>query len=89
MTNRPDRHHQSHRYRFTVLGRYPARTKGGEPAVTLNVAAGHDEHLIFSGTLTMGESEWADLLAGLRRSLGDAVEVVDDSTPIDDKIRAV
>jgi hypothetical protein len=64
-------------YKFTVLGRYPARLKGNEPAVTVNVAAGEGGHLVFAGTLTMGEEEARALLEALEKSLGDAVEVED------------
>jgi hypothetical protein len=64
-------------YKFTVLGRYPARTKGNEPAVTVNVAAGDAGHLVFAGTLTMGEDEARALLEALEKSLGDRVSVED------------
>jgi len=64
-------------YKFTVLGRYPARTKGNEPAVTVNVAAGDEGHLVFAGTLTMGEEEARALLEALEKSLGDRIEVED------------
>ena len=64
-------------YKFTVLGRYPARLKGNEPAVTVNVAAGDEGHLVFAGTLTMGEDEARALLEALEKSLGDRVQVED------------
>ena len=66
-------------YKFTVLGRYPARTKGNEPAVTVNVAAGDEGHLVFSGTLTMGEDEARALLETLEKALGDRV-ILEDHT---------
>ncbi len=66
-----------HRFKFTVLGRYPARLKGNETAVTVNVAAGDENHLVFCGTLTMADSEWEALLRALRASLDENVEVED------------
>lgn len=67
----------SHRYRFTVLGRYPARLRNNESHVTVNVLAGSDDHFVHSGTLTMSESEWADLVIALGVGLGDRVEIDD------------
>jgi len=64
-------------YKFTVLGRYPARTKGNAPAVTVNVAAGDQGHLVFAGTLTMGEEEARHLLETLEKALGDRVTLED------------
>jgi hypothetical protein len=48
-------------------------------AVTVNVVAGRDDHLVHSGTLTMSEAEWATLTKALKTSLGDDVEI-DDRT---------
>ena len=70
------RHHQ---FKFTVLGRYPARIHGNETAVTLNVAAGDENHLVYCGTLTMSESEWESLNRALESTLKDRLEV-DDHT---------
>ncbi len=66
-----------HSFKFTVLGRYPARLKGNETAVTLNVAAGDENHKVYAGTLTMSESEWEALHRALKASLHDRVEVED------------
>lgn len=67
-----------HRYRLTVLGRYPARLKGNQPAVTANLLAGDaGGHLVQAGTLTMSESEWVTFVEALRSSLGDDLEVED------------
>jgi NADPH-dependent 2,4-dienoyl-CoA reductase/sulfur reductase-like enzyme len=66
-------------YKFTVLGRYPAKTKGSEPAVTVNVAAGERGHLVFAGTLTMGEDEARALLETLEKALGDRVALEDQT----------
>jgi hypothetical protein len=68
-----------HRFRFTVLGRYQTQHEGNEMAVTVNVVAGRDDHLVHSGTLTMSEAEWATLTEALKASLGDDVEI-DDRT---------
>ena len=67
-------------YRFTVLGRYPARLKGNEPAVTFNVAAGHGSHISYAGTLTMTEAEWQAFVDALQAQLGDKIEI-DDHHP--------
>ncbi|HJR45313.1 MAG TPA: hypothetical protein VJ927_06880 [Actinomycetota bacterium] len=63
------------RYRFVVVGRYRARTQGNDPHVTMNVLAGVDDTLVYCGTLTMSEGEWAELSARLRESLGAGFEV--------------
>ncbi len=71
-----------HRFRFTILARYPARLKGNQTAVTINVAAGDaGGHLVHAGTLTLSESEWVVLRAALARSLGDDLEVEDLTEP--------
>jgi hypothetical protein len=75
---------EGHRFRFVVLGRYPARLKGNQTAVTVNMSAGVEGHLVYCGTLTLAESEFATLVDALRRSLQDAVETEDhtqDHTP--------
>lgn len=66
-----------HTFRFSVLGRYPARLKEGQTAVTVNLAAGEEGHLVYCGTLTMDETEWDTLVAALEKSLKGAL-VVDD-----------
>ena len=66
-----------HRFRFTVLARYPSHHAGGEAQVAINLAAGHGDHMVLCGTLTMSEGEWATLSEALRSSLGDAVEIED------------
>lgn len=68
-----------HRFKMTVLGRYPARLKGNEPSVTFNVLAGTGGHLTYAGTLTMTEDEWETFLSSLTETLGDALEVDDHS----------
>ncbi len=76
-----DRHGMGrHRYRFTVLGRYPARLRGNQTAVTVNMAAGEGDHLVHCGTLTLSEPEWEDFIAALRSSLKGGVQI-DDSRP--------
>jgi hypothetical protein len=68
-------------FKFVVLGRYPARLKGNESQLTLNLLAGHEDRLVQSGTLTLTEAEWETMLGALRYSLGDAVEVEDHAVP--------
>jgi surfactin synthase thioesterase subunit len=70
-----------HRFRLTVLGRYQTQ-QGSEMAVTVNVLAGRNDHLVHSGTLTMSESEWATFTDALKASLGDDVEIEDRSRRI-------
>lgn len=64
-------------YRFAVLGRYEAQLKGNESHVTVNMRAGRDEHLVYCGTLTMSEAEWAHFISALKRAIPDDVEVDD------------
>jgi hypothetical protein len=66
-----------HTFRFSVLGWYPARLKGNETHVTVNMTAGHDDNLAYAGTLTMSESEWKTFVEALKKSLHGDVEVVD------------
>ncbi|MDQ4006442.1 MAG: hypothetical protein M3135_09145 [Actinomycetota bacterium] len=67
-----------HRFRFVVLGRYPAHLKDNATAVTLNMSAGDPQgHLVHCGTLTMAEAEWDSLREALRKSIGDRLEVED------------
>jgi hypothetical protein len=63
------------RYRFKELGKYEARTRGNEPAVTLSVLAGRDDNLVYCGTLTMSEEEWDNLKRHLSDSLEEDFEV--------------
>ncbi len=70
-----------HRFRFSVLGRYPARLRGNEPAITLKVLAGHGDHLAYAGTLTMTEAEWASFAEAIQQALGDRVEIDDRMPP--------
>jgi hypothetical protein len=64
-------------FRFVVLGRYPARLKGNEPQVTVNVLGGGEGHQAYCGTLTMSEEEWATLVRALKEGLGSGVDVED------------
>jgi hypothetical protein len=69
---------RKHRFRFVVLGRYPARVKDNATAVTINMSAGDlGGHLVHCGTLTMAEAEWESLRDVLRSGLGDLLEVED------------
>lgn len=66
-----------HRFRLTVLGRYQTEHERSEMAVTVNLVAGRDDHLVHCGTLTMTESEWATFAGALKNSLRDNLEVRD------------
>ena len=64
-------------FKFVILGRYPARLKGNESQLTVNLASGHEGNVTHSGTLRLSEGEWETLLSALRSSLKDAVKVED------------
>jgi hypothetical protein len=68
-----------HRFRFVILGRYPARMKGNQTAVTVNMSAGERGRLVHCGTLTLAEDEFATLVDALGANLGDRVELEDHS----------
>ena len=70
---------EDHRFRFVILGRYPARMKGNQTAVTVNMSAGERGRLVHCGTLTLAEAEFETLRSALQESLGDAVELEDHS----------
>lgn len=72
---------EDYRFVFSVLGRYTARLKGNESHVTVNLAAGHGQHLVYCGTLTMSEGEWAAFHSALLEALGDRVAVEDPGAP--------
>ena len=72
-------------FTFVVLGRYPARIKGNQPALTVNLLAGTEDHATYCGTLTMSEDEWDTFLWALQESLGDRVEVEDQALETEDE----
>ena len=80
---------RKYKYQFSILGRYPARMKENESAVTVNMLTGFDDHLTFAGTLTMTESEWKTLIDALKYSLRDGVEVLDHAPPPDEAKKLV
>jgi hypothetical protein len=66
-------------FTFVVLGRYPARIKGNQPALTVNLLAGAEGHETYRGTLTMSEEEWDTFFWALKESLDDRVHVEDQA----------
>ena len=62
-------------YAFKFLARSDPHGGDNEPSVTVSVAAGRDEHLVYCGTLTMSEAEWDALSDHLQRGPRDDVEV--------------
>jgi hypothetical protein len=66
------------RYRFSVLGRFLA-ADSDDIHVNLAVAAGIDDHLAYSSTVTMPEWEWREIVARLERG-GVDVRVEDFDT---------
>jgi hypothetical protein len=72
-------------FTFVVLGRYPARIKGNQPALTINLLAGTEDHATYCGTLTMSEDEWDTFYWALQESLGDRVRVEDQAVETDEE----
>lgn len=71
--------HADHRFKFVILGRYPARMRENQTAVTVNMLAGEEGRLVHCGTLTLAEAEFETLYSALGESLGDAVALEDHS----------
>ncbi|MDP9341026.1 MAG: hypothetical protein M3Q23_02730 [Actinomycetota bacterium] len=72
-------------FTFVVVGRYPARIKGNQPALTINMLAGTENHETYCGTLTMSEDEWDTFFWGLKESLGDRVRVNDQAADTEEE----
>jgi hypothetical protein len=68
-----------HRFKFVILGRYPARMRGNQTAVTVNMLAGEEGRLVHCGTLTLAESEFETFYSALKESLQDAADLEDHS----------
>jgi hypothetical protein len=62
-------------YKFKILGTYPRRIDGNDGHVTVNLAIGPAGRETYSGTLTMSEIEWEELVSVLRDGLGPSLEV--------------
>lgn len=68
-----------HSFKLEVLGRYKARTPGNENAVTANLVAGDATgHFVFSGTITMSESQFEAFTNALRSGLEDGLFELDE-----------
>lgn len=65
------------RYRFRVISTSRPPRETNDAAVTLNLLAGRDDHLIYCGTLTMSEPEWFNLKQALTGVSGEAFEFED------------
>lgn len=74
---------REHTFKLSVLGRYPNRLQENEPAVTVNLMAGHADRMVYAGTLTMSQSEWETFASALKSSLGDRVHVDEEQGPAD------
>ena len=72
---------RDYHFKFTVLGRYPAHLKGNPAHVTVNMAAGRNDHIVHSGTLTMSEEEWGAFLGALQAAGNVAVDVDEGHPP--------
>lgn len=65
---------------FRLLGRFRSELEGNEDHVTVSLLTGPDwQHLSLSGTLTMTELEWQDLLEGMSRGMPDGVRLETDT----------
>jgi hypothetical protein len=71
------------KFRFCVVGRFESRLAGNESQVIVSVLTGRDEHLVFSGSLTMTETEWHVLSRALEEAMGDDVELEDRAVRLD------
>jgi hypothetical protein len=70
---------RDHRFKFVILGRYPARMRENQTAVTVNMLAGEEGRLVHCGTLTLAESEFETFYSALKESLQDAANLEDHS----------
>jgi len=70
---------------LSVQGRSESRVPGNEPQLTVNLLTGNDDHFVYAGTFTLGESEWDELVrvlsAGLNGRLEIAVGPLDERLP--------
>jgi hypothetical protein len=57
------------RFMLHVIGRYESTGTQAEPQVTANLLTGTDDRFVYSGTFTMAEREWEDLVSVLQRGL--------------------
>ena len=71
------------RFKFAVVGRFRSRVEGNDPQVIVSVLTGRAGHLVFSGSLTMTEAEWAALSNAMKQALGDGVELEDRAVRLD------
>jgi hypothetical protein len=63
------------RFMLAVQGRSDSSIKENEPQLTVNFLTGTDDHFVYSGTFTLGESEWDELVRALRVGLKGRLEI--------------
>jgi hypothetical protein len=63
------------RFMLAVQGRSASPIKENEPQLTVNLLTGTDDHFVYSGTFTLGESEWDELTRALRVGLKSRLEI--------------
>ena len=63
------------RFMLSVQGRSESAVAGNEPQLTVNLLTGSDDHFVYSGTFTLGENEWDELVLALRAGLGSRLEI--------------
>ena len=68
-------------YAFKFLARSEPHGGDNEPSVTVSVAAGRDDHLVYCGVLTMSEAEWDALRDHLEHGPRKDVEVEVTDSP--------
>ena len=63
------------RFMLSVLGRSESKVNSNEPQLTVNLLTGSDEHFVYSGTFTLSEPEWDELVRVLREGLKGRLEI--------------
>jgi hypothetical protein len=60
---------------LSVQGRSESSVGDNEPQLTVNLLTGTGGHFVYSGTFTLSESEWHDLVEALEIGLGGRLEI--------------
>jgi hypothetical protein len=63
------------RFMLSVQGRSESGVNGNEPQLTVNLLTGSDDHFVYSGTFTLSEPEWDELVRVLRSGLKGRLEI--------------
>lgn len=63
------------RFLLAVQGRSESSVGDNEPQLTVNLLTGTGGHFVYSGTFTLTESEWHDLVEALDAGLKGQLEI--------------